>query len=325
MNREWRSDPDAEKILRDIATLPFIVGTINLKEIDWSESANNCARLSDPLNKEKIEDYITCMNNGDVFPRIVVEIKKKSYVILGGNQRCAALKSIDPGADVECYIVDPLTSGEREIVIRSLNSRHGWGSTKEERIEHAVYLVRKFGMHVDTVARAMVVGASSINLRIRAEDERANLARQGVDSSGIARCALAAIASIPDESTKVRIAKIAVEKHATGDAISEVASAVAKAKSKASTASIIADFSKNLEAIEAIKGSASRSRLKKPRREKFLSLLTNLSQFLENGNDGKSFSTLDELSCSLVHDLDSVRMMAAKINGRLQCICEAGK
>lgn len=223
MNREWRSDPDAETILRDIATLPYIV------------------------------------------------------------------------------------------------------STKEERIEHAVYLVRQFGMHVDTVARAMIVSNSTITDRIRAEDERANLAKQGIDSSGLPRCSLGSLAGIADESTKLHIAKIAVAKRATGDAIADVAKAVSKAKSKAAASSVIAEFSKNLDTIAAIKGTTGRKGLKKPRREKFLSMLTNLSHFLENGNDGDSFSTLDELSCSVIHDLDSVRVMAARINGRLQCICEAGK
>jgi ParB-like chromosome segregation protein Spo0J len=325
--REWRADPDAETILRDIAKLPYVVGTISLSEVDWSESANNCARLTDPLNAEKIEDYATCMSRGDVFPRIVVERHKKKgrYVILGGNQRSAALKSIDAVATIDCYVVDPLTSAEREIVIRSLNSRHGWGSTKEERVEHAVFLVRKYGMHVETVARAMVVSDHSILQRIRAEDERARLAKNGIDASSMALRGLSTLASISDESLRNATAKAAVEAKASGESIAELAAAVSKAKSKAAASVAIAEFKKTASAISEIKSSKKGGKLRKPRREKFLSLITGLADFLERGNDGSAFSTLDELTCSVEHDLDNVRVVAAKITTRLQCICEAGK
>ena len=326
-NREWRSDPDAETILRDIAKLPFLVDTISLGQIDWSGSANNCARLTDPLNAEKIEDYTTCMNRGDVFPRIVVERgkKKNQYVILGGNQRAAALRSIGDTESVECYVVDTLTSDERELVIRSLNSRHGWGSTKEERIEHAVYLVRKFGMHVETVARAMVVSENVIRAWIRAEDERTRLAKSGIDASRMSRRGLTSIAAIANTQYRDHVANAAIATKATGEQVSELSATVAKAGSLAKAAVAITDFRKAANAIEQVKDSRSGGKLKKPRREKFLSSLVVLSDFLERGNDGGAFSTLDELSCSTEHDLDNVRVLFAKINSRLLCICESGK
>lgn len=322
----WRPDPDAEAILRDIAKLPYVTQLISLDEIDWSESANNCARLTDPLNAEKIEDYATCMRAGDAFPMIVVERhgKKNKYVILGGNQRSAAMKTIDPSATIQCYVIDPLTSDERELVIRSLNSRHGWGSTKEERIEHAVFLVRKYGMSVDVVSRAMVVGQSTINLHIRSEDERARLAKSGIDSSAMPRSLLSSLPTIADESLRNAVAKASLETKSTAEKTAILASVVAKAKSKAAASAAIADFKKAANAIGEIKKNRGSS-LKKPRREKALYLLTTLCEFLERGNDGQAFSTLDEISCSVEHDLDNIRVLTAKITARLHCICEAGK
>lgn len=324
--REWRSDPDAETILRDIAKLPYVIEVISLDSIDWSESANNCARLTDPLNSEKIEDYASGMNRGDVFPRIVVERhkKKNKYVILGGNQRTAALKTIDASALIECYVVDPLTSDERELVIRSLNSRHGWGSTKDERLEHAVFLVRKYAMHVDTVARAMVVSSHAINHRIRAEDERTRLAQSGIESAFLPLRTLSALASVADESMRDALAKASIEVKATGEKTAELAAVVSKARSKAAASSAIAEFKKAANVAREIKKPAG-GKLKKPRREKLLSSLTSLADFLERGNDGHSFSTLDELCCSVDHDLDNVRVLTAKITSRLHCICESGK
>jgi hypothetical protein len=326
VTREWRADPDAETILRDIAKVPYVVGTIGLGEVDWSESSNNCARLTDPLNAEKIEDYASSMNRGDVFPRIVVERGKKKgrYIVLGGNQRSAALKSIDAAAEIDCYIVDPLTSDERELIIRSLNSRHGWGSTKEDRIEHAVFLVRKHGMHIETVARAMVVSDKSIYQRIKAEDERSRLAKAGLDASRMPLKSLASLAMVADESLRTQAAKAVIETKVSGDKAAELASVIAKAKSRAAAVASIADFKKAADLANEVQ-KTNGGRLKKPRRERFLRLLNQFSDFLERGNDGSSFATLDELNCSVDHDLDNVRMLAAKVTNRLNCICEAGK
>ena len=183
-------------------------------------------------------------------------------------------------------------------------------------------LVRKYGLSVETIAKAMAVGASTIDLRIRAENERQNLADIGIDASVIPRNALTAIANIKDQSAKVKIATLAASKNTSGEKIADLCASVVKSKSKADSASVIADFAKNVEVLKEIKGS----KLKKPRREKFLKLLGDMVQFLEHGaDDGSAFYTLDQLTCSVVHDLDNVRVLSAKITSRLQCICESGR
>jgi ParB-like chromosome segregation protein Spo0J len=319
----WRSDPDAETVLGEIACLAWTIDSVTIDQIDWSESANNCARLSDPLNKEKIEDYASSMKRGDVFPRIVVECGPNGFIILGGNQRSAAAKQI--GSDrLECYIVKPLTTMERELVIRSLNSRHGWGSTKEERIEHAVYLVRKFGVDMSTAARSMVVSETTIFDRIRIDDTRVKLAKAGVETSKISNTAMASIARVADLSAQKRIAQIANETKATVDDVANVVGGVVAASGVAATSKLISTFAKTMEQKKHISNKSTRG-LKKPRREKFLKLLSSLSEFLEVGNDGSAFSSLDELSCSFENDYDTVRTLYAKINSRLQCIFEVSK
>ena len=322
MQAAFRSDPDAETVLA-ITGLDFDIATIAINNIDWVESSNNCARLTDPLNAEKIEDYGSSINRGDVFPRCVVERGKSGYVILGGNQRCAAYKSV--GVEhIEVYVVDPLTSGEREAVIRSLNSRHGWGSTKSERLQHAVYLVRKFGHRVEDAARLMVVSESAINEHIRAEDSRVELIKKGVSEAvSLPITTLSQIARVKDEDVKVRIAESVTSNKASAAQAAELVHAVLNSRSKAQQSKEIAEFNKRISTGKKI--AASKPGIRNKRRDKFLSSLVQLSQFLEAGNDGGPFSTLDELNCSIAHDLDNVRVLTAKITSRLRCICEAQK
>ena len=121
--RQWRRDPDAETILRDVANVDFTIEQITLDEIDWAASANNCARLDKPLNEEKIDEYSSGFARNDVFPMIVCERSKNGkYTILGGNQRCAGLKRVDQHASVSAYIVNILVTAERELIISSTRS-----------------------------------------------------------------------------------------------------------------------------------------------------------------------------------------------------------
>ena len=125
-----RVDVDAETVLGMVG-VEYVVKEISLDEIDWKESSNNCARLWHPLNEERIEEYGRAMALGDVFPMPVVECASSGMVILGGNQRLNAARRLEAGMLLMAYVVKPLIEVHREMLIRSLNSRHGWGSEKD--------------------------------------------------------------------------------------------------------------------------------------------------------------------------------------------------
>lgn len=320
----WRPDPDAEFVVGSIVGLSWKTKPIRLSEIDWKESANNCARLTSPLLKNVIEDYHASMAKGDVFPMVVVEESDNGYIILGGNQRCNAVKQFeDDDCLIDAYIVEPLTSADRELIIRSLNSRHGAGATKEERIEHAVFLVQGKGISTAVASRAMCVGESSILRRIRASEARADLTRKGVDCSKFSIGHLDALSKINDEARKVQLAKAVQTCGATADDTEAIAKGVEKSRSNAAAQKLIAEAASQWAASAAIKRKAGGSNNK--RRKTLLDILTRLSDFLETGNAGGSITTLDDAGCSVKQDGDVVRVLAAKIKSRLDCILESGK
>lgn len=316
----WRDDPDAESVM-GFVDVEWNVEVISLGQIDWDESANNCARMLNPLNDEKIEDYEVCMKRGDVFPRIVVEKTKRGYVILGGNQRCNAVKRIGT-MPIEAYVVTALTTAQQQALIRSLNARHGWGTDKQERIAHAVFLVRNHGISVADASRLMIVTATTINQHIRIEMTRASLARHGVDSNRLNLSQLNAIAKIDDEEIQAEFGRVVEKFGPTGEMTKSAAEAVANAPTRVKMATAIKDFTKSLATSIRQEANGQRHVMAKPRRAKFMRLLEDFSEFLERGNDGTGFSSLDELQCSVDVDGDKVRMLAKKITIRLKAITE---
>ena len=315
-----RQDPDAETVLMFVGA-DFIIKEISLEEVDWVSSANNCARLYEPLKDEKIEDYHQSMARGDVFPRVVVEASGKGYVILGGNQRMSAAKRFnEPNITIGAYVVKPLADGTRDVVIRSLNSRHGWGSDKEERIIHAVYMVQKHGIAVSDAAKLMVVSDSIISDRIRAETVRADLARKGVDASKMPVSSLVVLSRVKNEKALVSLASTAVNRKATCPQIATTVKAIESATSAGEVNRLVKSFDTELQSSIRSEPKVV-AKLKRPRREKFMRHLESLCHFLERENDGTGFSTFEELQCS-GDDIDKVRAMAAKIVIRLKVITE---
>ena len=319
---EWRADPDAEFVLQVIAGVEFDIIEIALHQIDWRESANNCARIAAPHNDEKITDYHTGMVKGDVFPMIVIERSEHGYIILGGNQRASAMRRFDDSSmALLAYEVDPLTSSVRELIIRSLNSRHGWGSTKEERIEHAVYLVQEKGISTAIAARAMCVSDKSIQVQIRVNECRRDLVARGVKLESAPKGVIAEIARVNDRAKQTKLAKAVELFNPTIDMVHNLVSGIEKSKSEAATQKLISNCSKEWSDRQAVKPSKGKSVNK--RREMLFSKLEALSLFLETGNSGGAFSTFDEAGCSVSKDGDRFFILAAKIQARLTCIKES--
>jgi hypothetical protein len=318
---EWRVDPDAEFVLQEIAGIDVDNVEITLDRIDWRESANNCARISAPLNDEKITDYHAAMARGDVFPKIVVEQSDNGFIILGGNQRANAVKRFEDSSIVlQAYKVDPLTSGDRELVIRSLNARHGWGSTKAERLEHAVYLAQAKGISTSVAARAMCVSEGAITEHIRINECRSELARRGVDLSGTPITSIAQISRVRNQARKVQLAKAVKDYSPTVEMVTNLVSGLEKSTSDAAAQKLVSNCSKEWAERQVAKPKKGKSNNK--RKDNLFFKLEALSLFLETGNAGSAFSTFDDLGCNASRDGDKFLVLVAKINARLNCIKE---
>jgi hypothetical protein len=255
---------------------------------------------------------------------VVVEESEVGFIILGGNQRCNAAKLFeDDSLIIKAYVVDPLTSSDRELIIRSLNSRHGQGATKEERIEHAVYLVQYKGVATSVAARAMCVSESVIASRIRCIETRVELARKGIDANTFSWTALDSLSRVKDLSRKVQIAKAVEQYKPVSDDVAAIVSGVLNAKTDANAQKLISNASTAWAATQVVKTRAEKGT--NSRRKLFLQSLQRLTKLLETGNAGSPVSTLDDVGCSVKADLESVRVLVAKITSRLTCIVESGQ
>jgi len=312
------------------------IKTIPISAIDLRESQINGARIRDPFVPELVEDYKQGFLNGDAFPRLIVWKGAAGYVILSGNQRCKAIseliaeKDVDKSVGIECYVVetDKMT---REIIARSANAAHGGRTTKEERILHAAYCVRSLGMAVTDAAKIFMVSKTTINHHINADNERSSLLKAGVDATRMSVASLSSLAALGhDDKAKTSIASLAVSHDVPADQVKSIVQGIAAEKTLAGRTNRIKEFERSLvaQARATAKShhkngngkSISVKAPSRPRRDKLLDSMKRLVDFLEHGNDGQSFASLDELQFSGGDDNKQARALADKLKLRLKVL-----
>jgi len=305
----------------------FDVKRVPYKKIDLKESQVNGARIGKPLVDELISDYTQGMTNGDSFPRPIMYPDKSGMVVLSGNQRCAAVGGliakgeVVDGVTVEAYVLDECDKLLREIIARSANTVHGGRSEHNERLQHAVYCVRALGMSSQDAAKAFVVSATSITQNVRAEKERDQLMRAGVDASRLPVTTLDAISKLPfDTNAKHQIATLTAQHDVSADRVKQIVNSMKKTKTQAARTAQVREFEKELssEARSKAKPSANGSTRapSRPRRDKVLRSLETLVAFMEKGNDGDSFTTLEELQFSGGSDNDRLKILVGRLGLR---------
>lgn len=129
-----------------------------LADIDRERSLANQARMGEPIRQAVRERYAEAMRRGEQFPPIVLARAgaRAKVVVVDGNHRFVAAVD-DVGAATHPAYVIHARPDARVVTALTLesNSRHGLPSDEEERIQHAIYLIRS-GAANHKVAAAMV-------------------------------------------------------------------------------------------------------------------------------------------------------------------------
>lgn len=329
----WYADNKAESDLRRMA-VSFDVVSIPFSKIDLKESQVNGARLKDAIREHKVEDYMQGMRNGDTFPRPVVHKTPTGYVVLSGNQRTEAVNRLIKDGDLpksvemEVYLVDTKDKLLLEIIARSANVSHGEGDSKAERINQAAYCVRRLGLMVKDAAKTFLVSDTGLLHHIRAEDQRSRLMRAGVEAHHVPNASLEPLARLDyDESAQVKLGSLVAQHSPTSERVRQVVQTVAKQSSPQDRIQKIKEFERELSA--SVHEKNGHDRLKengatkvplRPRRDKLVTLLTRLVNFLEQENDGEAFTDLAQLQVASQVDRDKVTSLSKKLRYRLGVI-----
>jgi ParB-like chromosome segregation protein Spo0J len=163
---------DIESFLNDKAVVFEFKADLPIDQFDLDRSLKNQARINQVLNEPQVETYVEAMKRGDIFPGVLCYKDQGKYIAIDGNHRLQAAK-IAGKKTVPAYIIDPKTDPKTIVLMTyEANAKHGLPNSVDERIRHAIYMVKNGTTQETAAARLNVTKAqlSRAYAKVRADD-----------------------------------------------------------------------------------------------------------------------------------------------------------
>ncbi len=164
------------------SSIDYDVREIAFIDIDLETSKHNQARFL-ALHEDVVINYAAAMEQGDVFPPIIVTGKPGKYIVLDGNHRVAAAGLVGY-MSTTAFIARNITKAQSDLLIFEANARHGLPTSIEERVAQGVYLVN-LGNQPKVVAKALAVPERKLYTAIGDERTKSRLTKLGIDPAKI--------------------------------------------------------------------------------------------------------------------------------------------
>lgn len=326
----WGDDLKAENDFVAMG-IPFSKRAVSFKRLDLPSSRQNGARF-EPIHRDLVDDYKQGMRNGDTFPRPVVhEIPGQFFFVDSGIQRtCAVEELIAEGfvpkdCTIDVYQLETDDAMLLEAVARSANVSHGGRSSQQERVMHAVYMASHHGMAVKQAAKLFMISETTINMQVRANANRKELAENGIRADHVSPTSLALLDKVDfDESLKLKVGSLVAQHEPTIDRVRLMTDQLKKSRSDNDRGKIVKKWEKELsdESRRHVPKNhpVLRKAIDRPRRDRILRDLQRLSEWLEAGNDGEAFTCIGHLQIVTKEDYATLRDTWQRLRFRMDGI-----
>lgn len=309
MSVKWTTDPVLESKLRQLGVSFKLETGISMSGIDVHGSRKNNARLRTEWNEELSVEYGVAMADGDAFPAVVLRATEGGFkfFVLSGNHRVGAAKLLDE-TTIDAYLIESSDEMVFQIITRAANRWMGDRQSKDEAVEHARELIRRYGRTQTEMARLFGLKPAWLAKALRAEDVRDDLGRLGIENHAMPRSVLEQLSKLTDNERVFRKAGyLAASYSLSGDRVRDLAAAVDAQRTESDQIDAIKMFEDALREERPIPAAPRSVASRRPQRSKLYQYVTTLSRFLKAGNRGREFETLDQIGVTDVHDRHNLR------------------
>lgn len=198
--------PQTERWLESYGVTGAQLATIPLERIDIPASHANQARLTgEPINEEVALGYGLSMERGDVFPPIIVTPTAKGYLVIDGNHRVAGTQ-LAKKDEIDAYVITNVTTPQRMLLTFDANTRHGYRTTTNERIQQALALVAN-GVTTKAAAEALNLPTDRLVSIVGGRETERQLTEAGINTSKLTMAHFTRLGSLRSHPVRIAAAK----------------------------------------------------------------------------------------------------------------------
>lgn len=241
------ADPEIEAWLKERGVQFTFTPDFSIYQINMERSLANQARIGAPLIEEVVERYQIAMENGAVFPPVVLYQDGKSFVVVDGNHRVSAADRAGLNA-VDAYVLKNPSPTQVSVLTYEANTRHGEPTTSVERERQAVHLIEQ-GTSKSEAAKLLGVKLARLEYVMSDQEASKRLATLGYDPADFTVTHRRRMHNIHSDVVFAAVADLVKATHMTFEQLDRLVPRINAQRNEAQQLSVVREATRELEGI----------------------------------------------------------------------------
>jgi len=233
--------------LESLGVMDVIIDrNIDINKIDEKGSRTNQARpLIGAIDDDHVVGLMESIENNEELPPILLrQMRGGKYKILDGNHRHRAWQLMG-WRFVPAYVIkrSAITEQQEKVITYTANIRHALPTSLEQRISHAVTLIKQYGLAATEAGRLLHVPADKITYRLRILETGARMEELGLHhlARKLGSKTKERLGSIRNDTVLTDLTKLTVEANLDSTAVGELVKEINKTRSEKQALTIVAN------------------------------------------------------------------------------------
>lgn len=310
-------DPITESRLEREGVQHSYAEAIPLAAIDVQGSLRNQARLI-PIDKPTVERYALKMIDGEQFPPVILEpVNGGLYRAIDGNHRVAAATEAERST-VDAYLVADLDALTRLRLVHTWNIGNGRQPSREEIIEHALYLCDNTPYSQREVAKMVGMNERTLGGHVRSRKVKDRLFGLGVPAEALGPAHAECLYPISDDSVLAEVTRLAIRTALPAEKLRTLVADVERARNEPDRLAVVKGWATRLKDRAAQSGGG---RFTTPQRRanvtKMLGALNTVSRLCGRDPSAMGFGL------TLAEDVEAIRGAYTEATNRLRRLLDS--
>jgi hypothetical protein len=283
----WLRSPVVEDWLAKKA-VPFdYVDALPLSEIDTVRSRGNQARFGNPIKRDLAETYGIQMLDGSAFPAVIVYAHARDrYTIISGNHRHegAAQAKLET---IAAYVVRTTDRATIEVLTHTANAIEGVRDSREDAVQHALYLKNRHGFTMKDAAAMCGVPERSVRTAHQLQVAQARMEKLKIEASEFHPSTRTRLGNIQSDTALQAAASLVKDASLGGELLDELVTSLNQERTEDAQIGVIQQWEARPD-IQArkVKGERGKRRVPHSRDDDLATLVSKLIGHLERNTVG---------------------------------------